>query len=124
MSKFKTVNVAIKIVKDRRTPCISFLNFFLNGESYIATRPNLKNHYQAYHESFSIERLHDISISTWTFIPQHRKNSRGIPGIPKIFGNVRDTRDSGNSRENFPGNFFELDHFDIIHDFQHFRSNF
>ena len=27
MSKFKTVNVAIKMVKDRRTPCIYFLNF-------------------------------------------------------------------------------------------------
>ena len=46
------------------------------------------------------------------------RNPGKFPGSRK----PRDYRDSGNSRENFPGNFPELDHFDIFYDFQHFRS--
>ena len=59
---------------------------------------------------------------TFTFKIPAVNNSDSVFGIPNSLDpeNPRDSRDSGNSRENFP----ELDHFDIFYDFQHFRSNF
>ena len=60
--------------------------------------------------------------------PRNGKFFKNFPGIsPENFRdpeNPRNSRNSGNFRENVPGNFTELDHFDILYDFQHFRSYF